>query len=346
MVLLSAAIAFVASHMCCAAVSLDRGREVYQEQLSAIEKQFETDCASCLTYYSNSLARIELKIREAADLHGLVAVRNELERLHGSGTVPEETPDGMLEHITVAQSEYHSLMSRARAKKLRKHVALIRSYSKSLEALKVRLVKQGDIDEAVNVADELKAVEFMLADVEVELAACDTGVQSLPASREPARKRSGRKAELYISCDNKYVIWLNGTKIGSSTNWRELGCYPIEIAENDILAIKAEDLETGNHMAGLYCGIVIDGDNGSWGTGPDWHCSVKKPPANWRTSREVEFEQGMSTENIHTAHDGRERSFLAVNQHLVGDIIWSRSPSRVIYVREVISFSRFTGTKK
>jgi hypothetical protein len=331
--------------------TVERGRQVYNDQLVAIEREFASDCAACLGYYSNSLAEIELKTRQAADLDGLIAVRGEMERFRSSGSVPDKTPEGIPEAMAVAQSKYQRLVSEALVKRLRKHAALTRSYVKSLEALKVSLVKQGKLDDALSAADELKAAEFILADVEVQLGACDapstgSGQAGLRAAREPRPRGSGEKAKMYVSCDNEYVVWLNGKTIGSSSNWHVLACYPIRIAENDILAIEAKDFESGDHKAGLFCGIVIDEDNRSWGTGPDWHCSTTRPPSDWRTSSMLQFDQKMSTENIHPTHRDRERAFLATNQYITGDIVWSPKPSPVVYVKETISFSRFAGGGK
>ena len=68
-------------------------------------------------------------------------------------------------------------------------------------------------------------------------------------------------ANLYITCDNSYMVWWNGQLIGKGDNWRRLDKYEIKVKQGDILAILAMDQDTTREERWF---LLLHHPSGSW----------------------------------------------------------------------------------
>ncbi len=89
---------------------------------------------------------------------------------------------------------------------------------------------------------------------------------------------SGQPADIKISCDNGYELYLNGTLVGSGGNWEQAGLYPSLSLVNgkNIIAVKGMD---AGGAAALLAEVVTNGQR--LGTGTGWKVSLTAP-TNWK----------------------------------------------------------------
>lgn len=120
---------------------------------------------------------------------------------------------------------------------------------------------------------------------------------------EPREKKKGGKiAEITITCDDYYELFINGTLIGydHDANWRTFGKYNIVLNKEDIIAVKAKDNNNGEERkCGLFVNINFPYDRFQIGTDETWWYTKQYEPEwsnslidkkNWQMSRLVEHE--------------------------------------------------------
>jgi hypothetical protein len=110
----------------------------------------------------------------------------------------------------------------------------------------------------------------------------------------------GRGSQIKVGCDNAFVLFHNGREIARSADWEHGWTGPLDLADGDVLAIEGEDIETGNHSAGLFVSVVNSGN-----------CILETsrflgrttpPPADWTTNADLTGFSPLSPENVHPAH--------------------------------------------
>ncbi len=285
----------------------------HQKNISAINKK-----------YSQSLDAQILAAKKQGNLALYKKIKAEQARFSKDKTIPE---GAFAKHI-----------KRAEFSKSKKMGGLSEQYIQALRKLAASLMMEDKIDEAEKVDAEMKKAGFIVADSRA----------SLPSPQKPKPKkpkpsiRKEYEATLYITCDNNYTAWINKKEVGSNSEWGSLEEYDIKIASGDVLAIRASDNETGAKSAGLYCCIVINSQNKSWGSNSRWTCTTKLPNSNWLSKDGSIGSKTMSHDNIAGAHVNRHISYKKRNKSLTGKFVWSKDAAKTIYVREVIDLNKFS----
>ena len=112
------------------------------------------------------------------------------------------------------------------------------------------------------------------------------GKFELPVGAKPDRAR------LSITADDRFTVWLNGERLGSGTNWQQLGVFDVTAqlrAGTNRLAIEVNN---GGGPGGVIAGLttwLADGRTIKFGTSGDWRCGqsggeewfAKDAPADW-----------------------------------------------------------------
>ncbi|GEM_PF-548504 len=93
--------------------------------------------------------------------------------------------------------------------------------------------------------------------------------------------RAVHRAQITLTADDQFTLWVNGRKIGSGTNWSVLSTFDVTNAlhkGSNLIAIQAENLKApvALNPAGLTTAIEIeftDGTRQVLRTGTDWQAS-------------------------------------------------------------------------
>jgi HEAT repeat protein len=115
------------------------------------------------------------------------------------------------------------------------------------------------------------------------------GVVWFRASVAVSEKAQIRSAELLVTADNLYTIYLNGQYVGESAadpdawrNAKRFDVAPLLAAGHNVMAIEAVNTAAG--AAGLLVRLVVelmDGQLAELATNPTWKCTTTEPP-NWQ----------------------------------------------------------------
>ena len=175
----------------------------------------------------------------------------------------------------------------------------------------------------------------MLMTVALPLAICKAGPL--------ATLSETNSANLYITCDNSYRVWLNGELVGEGNKVDRVDKYKIAIKHGDILTIMAMDNEGGNKTAGLFCCIIIPESCQVLGTSHKWRCAKKEPKDGWKTSTSMtEFGSSMSEKNVNWTHQSRIAQYRETYDPLIhGRYVWSDKPAGIIWIKNIIDLQEF-----
>src|SRR4051794_13512940 len=72
------------------------------------------------------------------------------------------------------------------------------------------------------------------------------------------------RGHIEITCDNRFELWVNGRRVGSSTDWHVLQVYEIDkqlVRGRNVIAVKCENETKGT--AGLAARVVIRQSGGT-----------------------------------------------------------------------------------
>ena len=158
--------------------TLEDYKTVFEREIAKIRAEDRASREAALSSYGKDLAVARRAVQKEGDLEGTMAAQREIERFAKEKTVPKDTSDRLPSALTVSRKKYHDALLAAELRKSKNTVDLIKRYLVPLEGLKKRLVQQGKIDEAQQVATEIEKVTFVLADVE----------SRMPVEKQPAAK--------------------------------------------------------------------------------------------------------------------------------------------------------------
>ncbi len=111
---------------------------------------------------------------------------------------------------------------------------------------------------------------------------------------------SGAGCSIKVLCDNSFTLYVNGSQIAQSSDWQTGYTGNLNLNDGDVITIDAQDLENGDHSAGLFAAIVRSGSTVL--TTSDFRCTTTAPAAGWRTSTDLTSLAAPSSANVHPAH--------------------------------------------
>ena len=95
-------------------------------------------------------------------------------------------------------------------------------------------------------------------------------------------------AEVQISCDNAYELYVNGRQVGDGDNWRTMKSHDITkflVPGRNTVAIKAINKKQGS--AGLVARVIVKETGGTYvayNTDATWRTSLQEFPQWTKTS--------------------------------------------------------------
>lgn len=317
----------------------------YGKAKAIIGLNYEKNITQVNEQYEKLLNKLETTLKKEGDLDGIIALRRE-QRLFKEDKTVEKESIYLPPSLKMLKANYHNIVTRKQKDRNKRITTLQNQYIIRLKALQADLVQKDQIDAALRVKTEIGRISFELADLASKMPREKRIEKAKQSKPETTARPIVEKAILYITCDNHYVVWLNGEEIGRGWTWSRLDKYSVVITEGDILAIEATDLGEGNGSAGLYCCIVLESNNKSYGIEEDWRCSIKKQPLDWASSNLIKCKDSLSVKTVPFAHRGQVKIFRKDNPHLQGEFVWSKKPSTTIYIHKTISFNNFSEVKR
>jgi HEAT repeat protein len=140
-------------------------------------------------------------------------------------------------------------------------------------------------------AGDFGAAEWIWSAPPAGLAALDqpAGAAWFRASMTVSEKAQIRAAELLITADNQYSVYLNGRFVGATgadpNAWnraRRFDVAPMLAAGHNVLAIEAVNTAPGPAGLLVRLGVALmDGQTAELTTHPAWKCATEEPP-NWQ----------------------------------------------------------------
>ena len=121
----------------------------------------------------------------------------------------------------------------------------------------------------------------------------------------------GQGSSLMIRCDNRFTFYQNGREIARGDDVKTGWTGTIDVADGDVLAIEAEDLENGDRSAGLFFSMINQG-NHILGT-KDFRATAGAVPADWKNSADLTGFGALSASNIHPAHRGEASDAVVID---------------------------------
>ncbi len=121
----------------------------------------------------------------------------------------------------------------------------------------------------------------------------------------------GKESSLMIRCDNRFTFYQNGKEIARGEDVNAGWTGSIDVADGDVLAIEAEDLENGDRSAGLFVSMINRG-NHILGT-KDFRAAAGPVPADWKNSHDLSGFNTLSASNIHPAHRGQASDAMVID---------------------------------
>ena len=177
-------------------------RSLFEKELSKIDATHISLQKANLASYCKNLTVTKVKLQKTGDLEGTMATIQEIKRFEKEETVPPNPPDGFPSLLILVQKEYRGALQAADRAKTKNTFVLIKQYLVPLERLKKQLVRQGKMAEAQKVANEIKRVAFVLADIESKLPADKTTLAKPATTPSTGFSTSFRKGlVLYYSFD-------------------------------------------------------------------------------------------------------------------------------------------------
>jgi autotransporter-associated beta strand protein len=111
---------------------------------------------------------------------------------------------------------------------------------------------------------------------------------------------SGAGCSIKVLGDNSFTLYVNGSQIGQSADWQTGYTGNLNLNDGDVITIDAQDLENGDHTAGLFAAVVRSGSTVL--TTSDFLCTTTAPAAGWRTNVDLAGLAAPSPVNVHPAH--------------------------------------------
>lgn len=155
--ILSVVLLFATLSSAFAIETLEDAKRTYQAEHLEIDQSFQLEQKELLAKYASALASVRLEYQKEGNLDTVVLVKKE-EDAAADGTLgdfeADEAPRKVVDLRRVAESQIEKIHAGRKARVER----LNQQYIRLLDSLKASLTKQGKVDEAVAVLEEIRRV--------------------------------------------------------------------------------------------------------------------------------------------------------------------------------------------
>jgi len=150
---------------------LDSLKQTYETEVQKIQAEHETNLAGLLDGYGRSLDGVIGALRKKGDPDPVLTANAEKMRFKRDRTVPHPPADDLSTVLQILQVRYRENTIKAEAEKGKQFIELTTRYADALDRLMRQLTNENELDLALNVKQERKRVEFILADVKTDVEA-------------------------------------------------------------------------------------------------------------------------------------------------------------------------------
>jgi len=182
--------------------SLESLKQTYETEVQKIRDEHEVRLKGLLDAYGRSLDKAIEILKREGDPDRILEAHSEKRRFEEEQDVPTK-PDAELPAVLqMIQSDYNDALKKANVDKGQKFVALTKRYIEALDRLMRSLAAQDKLDLSLNVKAEKKRVEFVLAEVGVQ-------VERLGASVAAPGRKAGQEMTIDLGGSVKMVfVWI------------------------------------------------------------------------------------------------------------------------------------------
>ena len=152
------------------AVGLDEYRAIYDREAAKIEAGADV-AAEANSAYLRALDALADQSKKVGDFEGTVAAQEEKQRFETAKSVPDEPEAGLPGALQRLQGQYREQVARAELARARQIGELSQKYLHRLKALMRALLADEKMVDAERVNQEVKRIEFVLADISAKLEA-------------------------------------------------------------------------------------------------------------------------------------------------------------------------------
>jgi hypothetical protein len=169
--------------------ALDKYKATFEQELVGINEQSARAATNWPVQYVGALKSVEQRLKEAGDLDGLLAVRQEQERFGRDRTIPDEALVEKPAELRSAQLCGRRELDSREVERCRRVVGLADRHVANLESLKRNLTREDKVDYAIAVKAEIDAVkarpDVTAAQFVVAAAGVDTKSAAPPQQAKP-----------------------------------------------------------------------------------------------------------------------------------------------------------------
>jgi formylglycine-generating enzyme required for sulfatase activity len=202
--------------------TLNSLKQTYEAEVRKIRDGHDAVLKNLLTAYGSSLDKAIEILKKQGDPDGIVAALAERRRFKDEGIVPDKSDSKLPDLIQQIRSGYNDTVKRANAGKGTKFVVLTERYVAALDKLMRSLASREELDLALNVKAEKGRVEFIVADVAVQIAKLSESVSKAnPKVVTKAVPKAGRAMTIDLGGGTEMtLLWIpSGTfRMGSPNN--------------------------------------------------------------------------------------------------------------------------------
>jgi len=158
--------------------SLDSLKHTYETEVQKIRSDHDATVRKLLNAYGQALEQTIDVLKQQGDPDPVLKAAAEKDRFERDRTVPKPPGAALPQIVQDLQVKYHDAELRAEVEKGQSFVALTERYVAALDRLMRQYTTKNKLDLALNVKEEKKRTEFVLADVEQQLAKVASDPQS------------------------------------------------------------------------------------------------------------------------------------------------------------------------
>ena len=226
--------------------TFDGLKNAYEKDIRQMDDADKTGNPALDNQYLKALDDLVKKSMSAGDLDTTVAGQKEQKRFQQENSIPKESPTDLPEGIVSLQNKYREALKTQTIEKEQKQEVLTEQYVAKLKSLVKRLTMDNRIEEATSVNEEIKKIEFVLADLTSRLSAENPAVPVVQPAKSPTTNASSSISSLALT------IPTNGLVLHFSFDKNEGNTVTDQSGKNNNGTVNgAKWLEKGKH-GGAY----------------------------------------------------------------------------------------------
>jgi len=252
--------------------SLDSRRRAHETKVSSLRTEHALKAEELLKVYGQALEKLIVSLQKAGDPDPVISAMEEKRRFERERTVPDSETADLPEAVTRLRASYRRAVAENEAAERRRIAAVNADYLAILNRLMQKLTAEGKLALALNVKQEKRRIEFIVADAEGGTAQPAKPV-SLPGVVLPPGLRSGLVLHYGFDSDEGGSVtdksgkgnhgrrtgarWANAGSVGGGMSFDGTSSMivsrgPVTMAQPFTVALCARAGRTGAERQGVF----------------------------------------------------------------------------------------------